>query len=141
MNCAVCHAGSVRATPESQRQIVLGMPSNTVDFRRTSGFCSRAPAIAAFTVDAVMERIRAQGGLDWYERVAYPRAVRQFREQVLAQRRKWTYWDDPSSRRFGPGRIDTFNPYKVLGFDMGVGRRGSVPTTSRRCGTSGRARG
>ena len=119
MNCAICHAGSVRATPESQRQIVLGMPSNTVDLQAYFRFLFACAADGRFTVDAVMERVRAQGALDPYECFAYPRAIRQFREQVLAQKEKVAYWSEFPD--FGPGRIDTFNPYKRLFFDMPVG--------------------
>src|SRR6186713_1431620 len=31
LNCAICHTGSVRFTPGALRQLVPGMPSNTVD--------------------------------------------------------------------------------------------------------------
>jgi Cytochrome c len=120
MNCAVCHTGTVRATPESQRQVVLGMPSNTVDLQAYFQFLFRCAGDSRFTVDAVMDRIRAQGDLDWYERMAYPRAVRQFREQVLAQQAKVDYWG--RFPQFGPGRVDTFNPYKRLFFNMDVGQ-------------------
>jgi len=122
MNCAICHAGSVRATPESQRQIVLGMPSNTVDLQAYFRFLFKCAEDSRFTVDAVMERIKAQGDLDWYERLAYPRAIRQFREKLLAQKAKVAYWDQSDKfPRFGAGRIDTFNSVKVLSMDMPVG--------------------
>jgi mono/diheme cytochrome c family protein len=121
MNCAICHAGSLRATPESQRRVVLGMPSNTVDLQAYFRFLFACALDERFTVDAVMERIRAQGGLDAYERFAYPRAIRLFREKLLAQKQKVSYWDDPKFPRFGAGRIDTFNSVKVLGFDWGPG--------------------
>jgi mono/diheme cytochrome c family protein len=121
MNCAICHAGAVRATPESARQIVLGMPSNTVDLQAYFRFLFACALDERFSVDAVMERINAQGDLDAYERVAYPRAIRLFREKLLAQKQKVSYWDDPKFPRFGAGRIDTFNSVKVLGFDWGPG--------------------
>jgi mono/diheme cytochrome c family protein len=121
MNCAICHTGSVRATPESQRQIVLGMPSNTVDLQAYFRFLFACALDERFTEDAVMGRIRAQGDLDPYERLAYPRAVRLFREKLLAQKQKVDYWDRPEFPRFGSGRIDTFNSVKVLSFDWGPG--------------------
>ena len=31
LNCAICHAGSVRETPQTRSVIYAGMPSNTVD--------------------------------------------------------------------------------------------------------------
>jgi Cytochrome C oxidase, cbb3-type, subunit III len=118
LNCAVCHTGSVRATAESARQIVLGMPSNTVDLQAYFEFLFACAGDGGFTVDAVMERIRSKGGLDWYERLLYPRAIREFREKALAQKKKVSYWEQTDKYpKFGPGRVDTFNPYKVLFFN------------------------
>lgn len=119
LNCAICHAGSVRATPESARQVVLGMPSNTVDLQAYFRFLFACAADGRFTVGAVMDRVRARGDLDAYERVALPRAIRELREQVLAQKDKVSYWTRTPD--FGPGRVDTFNPYKRLFFDLPVG--------------------
>jgi hypothetical protein len=121
LNCAICHTGSVRATPESARQVVLGMPSNTVDLQAYFRFLFACAGDGRFTVENVMTHIKARGDLDWYERLAYPRAIRQFREQVLAQKAKVDYWDRPEFPAFGPGRVDTFNPYKRLFFGMDVG--------------------
>jgi mono/diheme cytochrome c family protein len=122
MNCATCHAGTVRATPESARQVVLGMPSNTVNLQAYVEFLFNCAGDDRFTEEGVMARILQQGGLDWYERLAYPSAVRAFREQALAQKEKLRYWQDRERfPAFGPGRVDTFNPYKVLFFHAEVG--------------------
>src|SRR5262249_4599427 len=94
MNCAICHAGSIRATRESGRQIVLGMPANTVDLQAYFQFLFACARDGRFTVDAVMERIRAKGPLDWYERLLYPRVIRQFREKILEQAEKVAYWNE-----------------------------------------------
>jgi mono/diheme cytochrome c family protein len=122
MNCAVCHTGTVRATPESARQVVLGMPANTVNLQAYVEFLFACAEDGRFTVDTVMAQMRSKGELDWYERVAYPFAIRAFREQVLAQKAKLDYWQDHKKfPPFGPGRVDTFNPYKRLFFNMDVG--------------------
>ena len=34
LNCAVCHTGTVRETPSSAAQIVLGMPAHQLDLQR-----------------------------------------------------------------------------------------------------------
>jgi hypothetical protein len=121
VNCAFCHTGSVRASPESAPQVVLGMPSNTVDLQAFFRFLFACAGDGRFTVENVMAQIKSRGELDWYERLVYPRAIRQFREQVLAQKEKVDYWDRPEFPAFGPGRVDTFNPYKRLFFNMDVG--------------------
>ena len=38
LNCATCHVGTVRETPSSPRQIVLGMPANQMDLQGYSRF-------------------------------------------------------------------------------------------------------
>jgi hypothetical protein len=122
MNCAICHAGAIRATPESPRQVVLGMPSNTVDLQAYFQFLFQCGADDRLTVDAVMERMRAKGELDWYEQLFYPRVIRQFREKTQEQKAKVAYWDQTDKfPKFGSGRIDTFNSVKVLSFEMPVG--------------------
>jgi hypothetical protein len=119
LNCAVCHTGSYRDAPQSAPVIVLGMPSNTVNLQEYFRFLFRCAADQRFTVDKVMDRLKAQGGLDWYERLIYPRVIRQFRDKVLAQKEKVSYWDKIPD--FGPGRVDTFTPYKRLYFDLPIG--------------------
>jgi len=122
MNCAICHAGVVRASPESARQVVLGMPSNTVNLQAYFRFLFACAGDGRFTVDNVMAHIRKKANLDWYECLAYRSAIPKFREAALAQKEKLKYWDDPQhAAPFGPGRVDTFNPYKVLFFDMQPG--------------------
>lgn len=122
MNCAVCHAGTVRATPDSPRQVVLGMPSNTVDLQAYFRFLFACANDPRFSVEAVMAKIHEAGDLDWYELAFYPRAVAQFRDEIRGQQQKVAYWEWVDRfPRFGPGRIDTFNSVKVLSVDQPVG--------------------
>ena len=58
-----------------------------------------------------------------------------FASRFSPQKAKVDYWD--SYPAYGPGRVDTFNPYKRLFFDMPVGGLGPERPISRRCGTSG----
>ena len=62
-SAAICHVGSMRATPESQRQIVLGMPSNTVDLQAYFRFLFACALDERFTEDAVMARIKRAGAV------------------------------------------------------------------------------
>ena len=38
LNCATCHVGTLRETPSSPRQIVLGMPAHGMDLQGYSRF-------------------------------------------------------------------------------------------------------
>jgi mono/diheme cytochrome c family protein len=114
LNCAVCHTGRYRETPGSDPVIVMGMPANTVDLQGYFQFLFDCASDSDFLVEDVMDRIRAKGGLDWYQRLVYPRAIRAFRTETRKLQKLFAYWKDKDVPRFGPGRIDTFNPYITL---------------------------
>src|SRR6476646_8022616 len=63
LNCAACHAGSVRGSPQSARVIYTGMPSNTVDleaFERFIFACASDQRFNAPRILAEMEGIGAK---------------------------------------------------------------------------------
>jgi len=62
LNCAICHAGSLRETPQTPPVIYAGMPSNTVDlegFERFIFACSTDQRFNAPQMIAEMESIAA----------------------------------------------------------------------------------
>ena len=75
---------------------------------------------AEFTADNVLSHIEKKRPLGWLERVFYRRAIYGFREAVLAQKQKTEYWNNMPAN--GPGRIDTFGPYKALFYDLPQGQ-------------------
>lgn len=118
LNCAVCHASTVRESPQAAPQIVLGMPANTFDLFAFQRFLFSCAADPAFRSDVVVPEIASAmkargehlGLLDRY--VVYPVAVWMMRERLamLAGR----FGPLLKDTRWGPGRTDTFNPNKVL---------------------------
>jgi mono/diheme cytochrome c family protein len=119
LNCAICHTGAYRAAPDQPPVLVMGMPSNTVDLQGFFQFLFRCAGDEQFTVDNVMRKIQEIGELSWYERQVYPRAIQNFKDKALAQQAKLSYWKDIPP--WGPGRVDTFTPYKILFFNMPPG--------------------
>lgn len=124
LNCAICHVGSVRFAPGEARKLVVGMPSNTVDLEAFLRFLLRCAGDERFYPDRVLHEIEAlpretpagiaaADRLDSMNRVllrylGFPR----MRDRLLMLTHRLRYMDmEPD---FGPGRVDTFSPAKVL---------------------------
>ena len=119
LNCATCHVGTLRAGPAERRQIVLGMPANQMDLQAYARFltaCANDPRFSASTLIAAIRK--ENPGFGWFESLIYRLfAIPQTRRGIL-DRAKENAWFDVRPPQ-GPGRVDTFNPYKVLlKFDM-----------------------
>jgi hypothetical protein len=113
-NCAVCHVGTVRDTPESARRIIAGMPSNTVDLQSFERFLFACATSEKFTPDRIaaeMKRIGANDDLINRLILRYI-GIELGRTRLLFLRDRFKFMDrEPDT---GPGRVDTFNPPKVL---------------------------
>lgn len=128
LNCAVCHVATVRITPEMdpnriygrepgftsaqrERAIVLGMPAVTVDLGAYLVFLQKCAEDPDFTEDRVMEAIDRRYSLSKLDRLLYRRAVPVVQSELRTQKRDFSFlYESPPS---GPGRVDTFNPYKT----------------------------
>jgi hypothetical protein len=137
LNCAVCHTGVVKVTggmdpnkiygagttynggpnyssPGQERVVILGMPSVTVNLSGYFQFLSNCAADGNFTTGNVMAYIDARTKLNPVEHFLYRQAVPSVREGLLTQRSQLkSILEEPSA---GPGRVDTFNPYKLQKF-------------------------
>jgi hypothetical protein len=123
LNCAVCHTGTIRDTPSSPRRIILGMPAHQFDLQSYQRFLFAAIADPGFTSDRLLPAIeRINPDFGWFDKLIYkffviPRTQRQAAE--LAAQFKFF----ESRPQQGRGRVDTFNPYKVMfGFDLSTDR-------------------
>jgi mono/diheme cytochrome c family protein len=134
LNCAVCHASTIRVSggmdpgkiyPAAQsryldenrtRVLVFGMPANTVDLQAYFQFLFNCAADPYFTVDNLISRIAAQTRLGPVERFLYRQAIPAVREQLLMRRGQLDFLN--RTPPFGPGRVDTFNPYKTTIFGL-----------------------
>jgi mono/diheme cytochrome c family protein len=119
LNCATCHVGTIRAAPGEARQIVVGMPANQMDLQGYARFltaCASDPRFTASTLIAAIEKENPDFG--WFESLIYRFfAIPRTRRGIL-ERADENAWFDVRPPQ-GPGRVDTFNPYKVLlRFDM-----------------------
>src|SRR5688572_25149210 len=124
LNCAVCHTGSVRETPDGSRSIVLGMPANTMDLEKYTRFLIAVASDERFTPDSLMEAIEKVGGdLNFVDRYIYQNfAIPQTKEGLLRVASRLEFLERQPD--WGPGRVDTFNPYKALQFNFPMDKLG-----------------
>jgi mono/diheme cytochrome c family protein len=119
LNCATCHAGTLRDVPGGPPRVVLGMPSHQIDLQAYQRFLFACIRDARFTSGGMWTAMRQENPqLSWFDGILYrwfviPRTRRVARD--LEKNGTWTEIRPPT----GPGRVDTFNPYKVMfGLDV-----------------------
>jgi hypothetical protein len=118
LNCAFCHAGTVRETLKSEPRVYAAMPANTFDFRGFTRFLFAAGEDRRFTPQDILRQIdviRKREGLGRLPLV--DRLVLRFygiyymRERLLTLRDRLNFIGQQPE--WGPGRVDTFNPLKI----------------------------
>ena len=114
LNCAICHAGSVRGSPQSPRAIYTGMPSNTVDLEAFERFIFACASDQRFNAPRVLAEMKGIGAkCDLINRLLlryYAIPLMRERQLVLKGHFRFGDWEPDA----GPGRTDTFNPAKTL---------------------------
>jgi hypothetical protein len=122
LNCAACHTGTVRATPDSQPTIVLGMPAHQFDIERFFQFvlsCSLDDRLTADNVIAKAEEMGDHVGL--LQRLLLKTVlIQRLKLQTLELQNRIGPLLNGSFPRWGRGRVDTFNPYKAIQFNWSV---------------------
>jgi mono/diheme cytochrome c family protein len=120
LNCAVCHVGTYHLPADGERHLILGAPSNMLrlqDFILFLIDVGRDPGFNADSLIATIDSKEVGGNLNVVERLIYryivfPRVKNAFldlgtRLAFVSRQEGW-----------GPGRVDTFNPYKALQFNF-----------------------
>ena len=119
LNCATCHVGSYRDAPGAPRRIVLGMPAHQMDLQGYARFLTATaqdPRFNTSTLIAAIEKVNPKIG--FFEKLIYRAVVIGRTKSGILQRARDTAWFDRRPPQ-GPGRVDTFNPFKALfAFDM-----------------------
>jgi hypothetical protein len=132
LNCAVCHVGTVRVTPgmepakiyghepdylapaTKERALVLGMPAHTVDLTRYVQFLLACGTDNRFTPEGVLAAIERRTSLGPIDRLVLRQAVPKVRDALEFRKKALAFVE--KNPRAGPGRVDTFNPYKYQFF-------------------------
>lgn len=117
-NCSLCHVGTYRLPGDARQYLIAGAPSNNLRLQEMITFLIEAGRDPGLTPDVMMQGIRDAGGdLSWPERLiyrhlAFPRV--KARLQWVGERLAFIHRQEP----WGPGRVDTFNPYKAIQFNF-----------------------
>ena len=118
LNCAFCHAGTVRESAESEPKVYAAMPANTFDFRAFMRFLFATGEDRRFTPRDILRQIkviREREGLDdlpLIDRLALRfYGIYFMRERILTLRDRLDFIKEQPE--WGPGRVDTFNPLKA----------------------------
>ena len=131
VNCAVCHATTVREAPDKPPKVYVGTGAARLDLGLLEKFLSDIVVDERFTADVLVPAIEKESGgrlglLDRY--LVYPVAVALARERLLMLRNRFLPMDLES---WGPGLVDTWNAAKAgLNFNISLlpehERRGAV---------------
>lgn len=115
LNCAFCHTGTVRETAQSESKVVAGMPAHQLDIQRFFEFVLDCSLDDRLTADAVIAK---SGGMGWIEKLMYRATViDRVKAGSVSLRNRIAPLLAGSVPRWGPGRVDTFNPYKSIQFN------------------------
>jgi mono/diheme cytochrome c family protein len=114
VNCAVCHASTVRTSVDAKPELYLGMPAQQLDLLGFENFLFNCAVDEHFSVDYIVPAIEKQaGGLSLVDRkLVYPIAISIMRDRLLMLKKRFAFTEKQTA--WGPGRVDTFNAAKVL---------------------------
>ncbi len=123
LNCAVCHVGTYRINLGDKVTYLYGAPSNNLRLFDLIKFFVQAGNDPRFNADNLIDTINSPevgGNLSVFGRLIYryivfPRV--QAALQLLA--RQVSFINRQAD--WGPGRVDTFNPYKAIQFNFPMG--------------------
>lgn len=120
LNCAVCHTTVLRESPSATPKIEVGGPANVFNLQRYLNFLRATGKDPRFTADKLIPAIK-ETNPDFslkdellYRHLVIPRT----RKALRALDDDFDWLDSRPAE--GPGRVDTFNPYKEI-FKIGEG--------------------
>jgi hypothetical protein len=114
LNCAVCHTGTVREKPDGEAQVILAMPAQQLDLIAYLNFLFACAQDPRFTPETLIPAMEKHGPLNLVEKLVYPTAIERTREGLRTQQKALEYLQGRTP--VGPGRVDTFGPYRTLFF-------------------------
>jgi processive rubber oxygenase RoxA-like protein len=121
VNCATCHTGSLREEHGGEQRLVLGMPAHQLDFFAYQQFLMDVAGDERFNGDVVISAIReVNPDFSAFDALLYRTVViPRMRTAILDLKTDFEFLFEQTS--WGPGRVDTFSPYKVrFGYDVEV---------------------
>jgi hypothetical protein len=120
LNCAVCHTGTYRLDVGDKPTVLLGAPANNLRLFDLLKFFVQVGNDPGFNADKLIEAINGPevgGNLNFIDRLVYRYIVFDRVEAAFKELGRQVSFIKRQSD-WGPGRVDTFNPYKVLQFNF-----------------------
>jgi mono/diheme cytochrome c family protein len=118
LNCATCHTGTVRLTPQGETRVIATMPSHQLNLQGYLRFLGSCAADERFTPANVLAAIKQENDLSFIDTLVYRYLIIPATKKALLELGDRFSWGDIRPDN-GPGRIDTLAPYKELfGFDL-----------------------
>lgn len=114
MNCALCHTGMIRSASDTKPAVVRGMGSTTLDLGGFFGFLFHVVNDPRYQADTLLAAMDARAPLSFVDRILYRRVIEKFQEGLKGRQELLKPLFASDHPPFGPGRVDTFNPYKLL---------------------------
>jgi hypothetical protein len=118
LNCAVCHVGTYRIKTTDQPIFIYGGSSNNLRLFDFIKFLIKVGEDPKFTADNLIDAIDSEevgGNLNFVQRLIYRYVVFPRVQQALLLLSQQLSFVD-RQHNWGPGRVDTFNPYKAIQF-------------------------
>lgn len=120
LNCAVCHTGTYADPNDGEERLIFGAPSNDLRLLDFVQFLRYAATDTRFNADNLFASIENIGGdIGFFEKLIYRYlVVDRVRTGLLDLREQLAFLDRQDLHDWGPGRVDTFNPYKAIQFNF-----------------------
>jgi Cytochrome C oxidase, cbb3-type, subunit III len=114
LNCAFCHTGTVRGSPDEKPRIIPGMPAHQMELQGFLSFLTTCSLDPRLTAKAVIAAAKEDGEtVPFMQRMILSRSIDQVKAQsVVLQGQLSLLLQTPIP--WGRGRVDTFNPYKAI---------------------------
>ena len=126
-NCALCHSTPVRQSATAAPTIYLASAAQQLDLMGYFSFLFNCGRSQSFNKENVLAAIQRHKELSAFEKAIYGVAVGQVKKGLIDGGKQF---DAITADRppWGPGRVDTFNPYKVLVFHDDMTKDKSIGT-------------
>jgi hypothetical protein len=118
INCALCHTATYRLNSHEMPWIVPTGPSSRLDSQAYLRFLFACASDPRFTADNILAALEYDIQLSPVDKALYRHVIIPATRKGLLEQKARFAWTD-SRPRWGPGRIDPFNPVKFrqLGLD------------------------
>jgi mono/diheme cytochrome c family protein len=117
-NCAACHASTVRDAPGAPARVFPGMPAHTLDLERLVRFVLDCTLDNRLTAENVAGHLPTDDGPSLFERTLLRVGlIDRLKLTTLNLRNRMAPLFEAQVPQWGPGRVDTFNPYKAIQFN------------------------